>query len=432
MFTKEDNELLTRTGPGTPMGELMRQYWVPALLSSELAGPDCAPVRIRLLGEDLIAFRDSQGRVGMLGNHCPHRGASLFFGRNEESGLRCVYHGWKYDVTGQCVDMPSEPPESNFKQRVKATAYPCTERGGLVWTYMGPRSEPPPLPNIHANMLPEGEGDAWAAMRECNWLRGMEGEVDTAHFGFLHQITDPDYDPPPGSYEYYMERDRAPKYSIQETEYGTFYGAYRPAEADSYYWRIAQFLMPFFTMIPTGQLGTQIVTRAWVPLDDEHTMFWMLSRPQRGPDGQLLQPLGTTAEFASGAPPLLPNTSDWLGRFRTAGNSENDFLIDRELQRTRSFTGVKGIYMQDQAVTESMGAVYDRSQEHLGSADHMVVRTRLFLLQAVKAFRDQGTVPVTVDHPELYEVRSGGTILPRDVDWLEATAEGRKDPVLVR
>ena len=153
MLTSEDNELLCRVGPGTPMGDLMRQYWIPALLSSELPEPDGPPVRVRLLGENLIAFRDTSGKVGLIQNHCPHRGASLFFGRNEEDGLRCVYHGWKFDATGACVDMPSEPAESNFKAKVRARAYPCVERNGVVWAYMGPRPTPPPLPDLEPNML---------------------------------------------------------------------------------------------------------------------------------------------------------------------------------------------------------------------------------------------------------------------------------------
>src|SRR5712691_7004116 len=157
MLTKDDNELLTRVGPGTPMGNLMREYWLPAMMSSELPTPDCPPIRIRLLGENLIAFRTTSGQIGVVANACPHRGASLFFGRNEEEGLRCVYHGWKYDVTGQCIDMPSEPAESNFKTKIRATAYPTQERGGVIWAYMGPREGPPSLPDLEPNMLPEGE-----------------------------------------------------------------------------------------------------------------------------------------------------------------------------------------------------------------------------------------------------------------------------------
>src|SRR5918911_564382 len=157
MLSKEDNELVTRVGPGTPMGKLMREYWLPAMLSSELPRPDSDPLRVLLLGEQLIAFRDTNGQVGLIQNHCPHRGASLFFARNEEAGLRCVYHGWKFDVEGNCVDMPNEPAESDFKTKVKAVAYPCRERGGIVWTYMGPRSDPPPLPGLEPNMLPDAE-----------------------------------------------------------------------------------------------------------------------------------------------------------------------------------------------------------------------------------------------------------------------------------
>ena len=181
MLGTEDNEQITRVGPCTLMGALLRQYWVPAMLSSELPRPDCPPVRVLLLGEKLIGFRDSAGRVGLLANLCPHRGASLFYGRNEGCGLRCVYHGWKFDVDGRCTDMPSEPPDSNFKDKVRAKAYPCVERGGLVWAYLGPREVPPPLPDLEATQLPGGENHALAYQRNCNWLQGMEGDIDTAH-----------------------------------------------------------------------------------------------------------------------------------------------------------------------------------------------------------------------------------------------------------
>src|SRR5919199_1452537 len=186
MLKQEENELITRVGPGTPMGSFMREYWVPALLSSELPGPDSDPVRVMLLGEKLIAFRDSHGVVGLIQNHCPHRGASLFFGRNEEAGLRCVYHGWKFSPDGTCVDMPNEPAESDFKSKVKAVAYPTRERGGVVWAYMGPRETPPPLPDLEGNNVPEGEYSVNAIQRECNYLQGLEGDIDTSHFSFLH------------------------------------------------------------------------------------------------------------------------------------------------------------------------------------------------------------------------------------------------------
>ncbi|HET9318973.1 MAG TPA: Rieske 2Fe-2S domain-containing protein, partial [Bryobacteraceae bacterium] len=242
MLTKEENDLLGRVGPGTATGELMRQYWLPALLSSELPDPDARPVRLRLLGENLIAFRDSAGQVGILANNCPHRGASLFFGRNEEQGLRCVYHGWKFDTSGRCVDMPNEPPESNFKEKVRALAYPTAERGGIVWLYMGPRSTPPPFPDIEP--LASAECQTSAIFRDCNWLQALEGDIDTSHLGFLHLGAVEPEQTKPGSFDYYTVKDRAPRYSVVDTDFGTMYGAYRPAEADTDYWRLACYLFP--------------------------------------------------------------------------------------------------------------------------------------------------------------------------------------------
>jgi phenylpropionate dioxygenase-like ring-hydroxylating dioxygenase large terminal subunit len=209
MLSKEDNAILTRVGPGTLMGNLLRRYWTPALLSTEVPEPDSPPVRVRLLGEDLIGFRLTSGKVGLIANACPHRGASLFFGRNEEEGLRCVYHGWKFDETGACVDMPSEPAESNFKTKVRARAYPTQERNGIVWTYMGTREVPPPLPDIEANLVPADRNAVRKALRECNWMQALEGDIDTSHLGFLHFGHSQPEDAVPGSFDYYVRKDRA-------------------------------------------------------------------------------------------------------------------------------------------------------------------------------------------------------------------------------
>src|SRR6516165_7831173 len=184
MLSREENEYLCRVGPGTPMGTLLRRFWMPALIATELPEPDCPPIRLRLLGEDLIAFRDTAGRVGLIQNHCPHRGASLFFGRNEEAGLRCVYHGWKFDTSGACVDMPNEPAESDFRTKVRAVAYPTQERGGIVWAYMGPRSVPPLLPDLEANMV--SDSNVTVTSQPANWMQILEGHIDTLHAGFLH------------------------------------------------------------------------------------------------------------------------------------------------------------------------------------------------------------------------------------------------------
>jgi phenylpropionate dioxygenase-like ring-hydroxylating dioxygenase large terminal subunit len=416
MLTKIDNETVCRVGPGTPMGSLMRQYWVPALLSSELPQPDSDPVRVVLLGEQLVAFRDSNGQVGLIDNHCPHRGASLFFGRNEEAGLRCVYHGWKFDARGTCLDMPNEPAESDFKTRVKAVAYPTTERNGLVWAYMGPRETPPPMPDLEANNLPEGEYAVSAIQRECNYLQGLEGDIDTSHFGFLHFGAADAESAEPGTFQYYTLKDRAPRYQVVDTAFGSMYSAFRPAQPGTLYHRIGLFLFPFWTMIPTGVLGHQVVARAWVPMDDEHTMFFSLTPKMRGFE-RAVQP----------GMELHPNTSDWYGRFRMLSDITNDYRIDRDWQRHGGdYTGIAGIHTQDQAVTETMGPMYNRTLEHLASSDVMIIRTRRRLLQAAQALTQDGTVPPGVDQPEVYRQRSGGIFLPEGTDWVAATEDLRQ------
>jgi phenylpropionate dioxygenase-like ring-hydroxylating dioxygenase large terminal subunit len=419
MLSKEDNELITRVGPGTLMGAFMRQYWLPGMLSSELPAPDSDPLRIRLLGEDLIAFRDTSGKVGVIQNNCPHRGASLFFGRNEEAGLRCVYHGWKFAVDGTCVDMPNEPSESDFKHKVRAVAYPTRERGGMIWVYMGPRQEPdlPPLPHIEANMLPDGEGAIFMSMRECNWLQGLEGDIDTSHFGFLHAGAIDPQEMPGGTFSKYVTSNRAPQYAVLTRDYGTMYGAYRPAEEDSYYWRIAHFVFPFWTFTPPGPLGAKVAAGCWVPIDDEHVHQINFSRKAPG----LTRVRGGD---------MLPRTSGPYGRFGWVANKRNDYLIDRDMQRTNrgpdGYSGIKGVLMQDQAVTESMGPIYDRSQEHLATGDAMIIRTRRRLLDAALALANGGTCAPCVDEPDAWLQRSGGVVLPRDADFVAATAELRK------
>jgi phthalate 4,5-dioxygenase oxygenase subunit len=414
VLSAQDNEFVTQVGPGTPMGEMLREYWIPGLLSEEVPDPDSDPRRIMLLGEQLVAFRDTSGRVGVIGNLCPHRGASLFFGRNEENGIRCVYHGWKFDVTGACVDMPNEPAESNFKSRVKAAAYPTRERGGLVWVYMGHRETPPELPDFEAN--PEG-GQVSAVMRDCNWLQALEGDIDTAHFGFLHLGAAKLEDTEPGTMNHYAVKTRSPKYMVVDTDFGAMYTAYRPAEDGEVYWRTGQYLFPFYTHIPTGVMGREIRTRAWVPLDDNHTLYIYMSPKPHDPSTERRQP-GETRYYAGSA--LQPDSTDWFGRYRYVPDGSNDYLIDREAQRSgRSFTGIESVPLQDQAVCESMGPVLNRELEHLGTSDLMVVRVRNLLREAAIAHSDKKVVPPGVEDPHVYRVRSGGVILPEAVPWPE-------------
>jgi phthalate 4,5-dioxygenase len=428
MTTQSENEFLTRVGPGTPMGALMRQYWLPACLSSELAA-DGDPLRLMLLGEGLIAFRDSAGRIGVLDHRCPHRCASLFFGRNEEGGLRCVYHGWKFDADGNCLDMPNLPADQDFRQKIKATAYRAAERGGVVYVYMGEREAAPPLPALEATLCPPDETELYCRQRECNWLQALEGDIDTSHFSFLHtgKLSVADVDP--NHMERFQLTDRAPHYHARSTDWGTMYAAYRPAQPGHVYYRFAHFVMPFWTLFPNGPLTDNIIAQGWVPMDDTHTMAFTFSWKLR------TQPLGVNSK---GAPlPLLdrvdrtlPNTADWFGRWRLRYNSSNDYLIDREAQRTLSYSGIASVFAQDSAVTESMGAISDRTLEHLAPSDRMIVMTRRRLLDAARALRDHGTVPPLVDNPcEGGRMRSGDLIAPEGQPWLNAYEFGLRQAV---
>ncbi|HUC09481.1 MAG TPA: Rieske 2Fe-2S domain-containing protein [Stellaceae bacterium] len=419
MTSQSENELLTHVGPGTPMGTMMRQFWLPACLSSELVA-DGDPLRLMLLGERLVAFRDSTGKIGVLDHRCPHRCASLFFGRNEEGGLRCVYHGWKFDAAGNCLDMPNLPPEQDFRHKVKAKAYKVAERSGMVYVYMGERETAPPLPALEATLCPAEETDLFARMRECNWLQALEGDIDTSHFSFLHTgkvvADDIDADHP----DRFQLLNRAPQYHVQMTDWGTMYAAYRPAQPGQLYYRFAHFVMPFWTLFPNGPLDDNIIAQAWVPMDDTHTMSFNFSWRRR------TQPLtvkrnGELIPFLDRTTPTLPNTADWFGRWRPLANSGNDYLIDREAQRTVSYTGIDGVFPQDSAVTESMGEISDRTLEHLAPSDRMIVATRRRLLDAVRAWRKTGVVPALVDNPALSgNARSGEIIAPESQPWLRA------------
>ena len=424
MLSKQDNDLLCRVGPGTPMGELMRQYWLPAARSDELPSPDCPPLRVMLLGEALIAFRTTSGAVGLIQNACPHRGASMFFGRNEEEGLRCVYHGWKFDVSGACVDMPSEPAESNFKNKVRTKAYPTQERNGIIWAYMGPRERDnlPPLPSFEANMV-EGSKVS-TVLRECNWMQALEGDIDTVHFAFLHFGHLKLEDTYEGGFFNYQVKTPAAGFAVTNTDFGTCYGAYRPAEEDTYYWRMANFLFPFYTQVPPGTLAVKRQFRAWVPMDDSHVMYFGVLAPM---DSQVENDPESQKRSFKRVQEMQPDGTGWFERSRPIAQAENDFLLDREMQfNGESYTGLPSVFLEDQAITESMGTIYERTQEHLGTTDTMVIYTRRALIKAAEALRDHGIIPPGVDSPEVYEQRSGGVVLPRTANVFDATAELRK------
>jgi phenylpropionate dioxygenase-like ring-hydroxylating dioxygenase large terminal subunit len=401
------------------MGQLMREYWIPACASAELVA-DGAPVRLMLLGEKLVAFRDSQGRVGILDHNCPHRCASLFFGRNMENGLRCIYHGWKFDVDGNCLDMPNVPKHQEFSAKIKAKAYRTFEHAGLVWTYMGARAEPPPLPALEVMFLPPDEIKVAMTQRECNWLQGLEGELDTSHFGFLH-IGSVDLDNvDPTNLHRHAIKNRAPEYFMAETDWGTTYTAYRPADPGEIYYRFGHFLFPFWTLIPDGTFEDNIIAGAWVPMDDTHVMTTYMMWSKRTSALRTQKTGAAIPGFETIMAPLKPNTSDWFGRFRTQANAANDYLIDREAQRRNVYSGLTSIEVQDQAVVESMGDVVDRTKEHLAPSDRMITLTRRRLLRAVNAHHVENIVPPGVDAPDVFfGARGGSLIAPEGSDWLE-------------
>jgi phthalate 4,5-dioxygenase len=391
-----DTEYLCRVGPGTPMGELFRRFWVPVMLPDEIPEPDCPPVRLRVLGEDLVAFRDSNGQPGVVGVHCPHRGASLFFGRNEEEGLRCVYHGWKFDVNGNCVDMPNEPAESNFKHKVHATAYPARDWGGLVWLYMGPKELQSELPQLEWAQVPDAHRFVSKWYQETNYLQGYEGDIDSSHSSFLHSLLTPvDSDQDTTISPTLKARDKSPSIIVNTTDYGFRYGAKRDIGEGQYNWRITQSLLPTYSLIPFIKFPAG--ARAWIPVDDERTMtFHIIYHPDRPLTDQDLTARKTGRAFP---PELIPGT------FTPKRNKSNEYLIDRELQRTTSFTGIWGVNDQDRGVQESMGPIYDRRNEHLGSADLAILTARRNLLKAARDL-EKGVEPWLATHPEAYRVRA--------------------------
>jgi phenylpropionate dioxygenase-like ring-hydroxylating dioxygenase large terminal subunit len=419
MTTAAENKLLTETAPGTPMGNFMRQFWIPALKSSELVA-DGDPVRLMLLNEKLIAFRDTQGKIGVMDHRCPHRCASLFFGRNEEGGIRCVYHGWKFDTEGNCLDMANVPPHQDFKHKVHAKAYRTAERNGVVYVYMGEAAELPPLPEIESTLLPNEQIDVHFIHRESNWLQGAEGELDTSHIGFLHfGLLGKGQMAGQGENKFAVA-NRAPEYKSLETDFGYMYAAYRPAEADETYWRFGQFLFPFWTMPPIGHIRQNLLTRAYVPIDDNNCMIVVIEKKDIVEEPKGVLPKGHPGG-AFDPDSLLPNTTDWMGRWRLRQNRANDYEIDRDRQRSDSYTGMDTFILQDQMITESMGEIVDRTWEHLAPSDVMITRVRRCILRAVQEFEKDKTLPATATDPAVFAgVRGGFFVEKSDVDWQEA------------
>jgi phthalate 4,5-dioxygenase len=422
MLSREQNELLTRVGPGTAMGRTMRSYWMPALLSSELPEPDGNPVRVRLLGEQLVAFRDSNGQIGLLDELCPHRLASLFFGRNEECGLRCIYHGWKFDVSGQCTEMMNEPPENDFSHKVHATAYPTVELGGVVWAYLGPPERTPPLPHFAWTQAPEERRHVTKVIQECNWLQGLEGGIDTSHAPILHRLISETSTRGGFKPSNPFVRGKAPQLVVDLTDYGYQYAGIRPLGETEMHIRTYQFILPFHQIRPSkSDRGLAVdAGHCWVPMDDHTTMVFNWSYC---PDGDLSEEDRMERNLGNG--PLHVDQAT----FHSHANRANDYGLDRTVQRTESFSGIDGINVQDRAIQESMGRIVDRTKEHLGPADKAIIQARKLLQGAVTAVLS-GDVPAGTG-ASYYRLRAHEAILPRDADWRrEMTPEMAREVIL--
>ena len=409
MTTLEQNELLTRTNKGTAMGALFRRYWIPALLARELSEPDGEPVRIKLLGENLIAFRDTSGKIGLIDEFCAHRGVSLWFGRNEEGGIRCPYHGWKFDANGQCLDIPSEPADSKLAEKVKLASYPCVERGGVIWTYMGDPAQQPPVPEFEWTRMPDTHRHAARRIQECNYLQAMEGGIDSSHVSWLHSgelKTDPLHIGTEGAKHIVNTR---PVFELHRSDAGLVIAAKRALEGDQAYWRVTQWIMPWYTMIPPYG-DNALRGHAWVPVDDDNCIVWTWAHhPTRALTADEMHAM-TNEDGAFAA--LIPGT------LRPVANKDNNYLIDRAAQKTgRYYSGIKGIAMQDASLQESMGPIVERHLERLVSTDVAIVQARRRLMDAATQLQ-AGAQPPGLD-PASHHVRSASFVGASKLDYPE-------------
>ena len=414
MLTHEENDLLCRVEGKAPMGQMMRRYWLPACMAEEVAEADGAPVRVRMLGEDLVAFRDTDGKVGVLGEYCPHRGASLVFGRNEECGLRCLYHGWKMDVEGNVLEMASEPPESRLAEKVKHKAYPAREAGGFVWIYMGPPEtmpefEPPPFaPTEAANV------SIVKVQVPCNWAQILEGAIDSAHSSSLHST-----DMPPARVERAMaaggvwprpSTDKAPRLQVQLANYGFRYAAIRRPIKDSAtkdYVRITTYVAPITVLIPPNNVYS--LANVNVPMDDTHTTFYFIGWSDWGAgiDKEAFR------KFCHARVGI-----DLDAQYRRVRTRDNNYLQDRKAMKLGDYTGIPGIPNQDMAMWETMGPIADRSRERLGASDIAIVQFRRLMIDAVKRFaRGEPALGTSAPHIPHAKLRSFEGIVPKTVNW---------------
>jgi len=425
MITKEENDLLTQTGPGTPCGELIRRYWQPAALSEELPVGG-APKPVRLLGEDLVLFRDERGQPGLLGIHCSHRGADLSYGRLEDGGLRCIYHGWLYDIHGRCLDQPGEPGGGEHKDLIRHPAYPCVERAGVIFAYLGP-GDPPLLPDYEFLSAPEGNSYVTKFLIECNYLQGLEGSIDPGHLSFLHKNfqdseIDRNYKAVRGSEvsrNVLFGKDSSPTIEADLADFGMRIYSVRKVGPDKFYLRVSNFVYPNFAAFPGPTAGYGYSVNWHVPIDDTHHFIYgfILSRGKPIPE-KLVE----------------HEKSETLPDYRLMRNLSNRYLQDREAMKTKNYTGI-GIHFRahDALATESEGPVQDRTREHPFSSDKVILAARKLLMQAMKEVEEGKEAPHVIRNPEQARVTELVVIseaIPSTTDWKDYTKNAAANAAL--
>jgi phthalate 4,5-dioxygenase oxygenase subunit len=435
MLSAADNEMLTRTGPQTPMGQYMRNFWQPIALSRELPEADGAPLRVNIMGEELVAFRNAKGVVGLADSKCPHRGASLYFGRNEDCAIRCVFHGWKFDMEGKPVELPNVPDDSGYYKSVRLRTYPTREFGEVVWAWLGPDgSEPdklPGVPQLEFGLLPASHRYVTKKLQECNWAQSIEGALDTAHFSFLHMPAPhmPSNENPDAPADEkrlrWIREDPRPQFSVLEHEVGFVVGGARRADGEDRYWRTTQFALPAHSTTPSTLPGENHFGYTWVPIDDHncwiYTYAWNPDRPLTEEE---------RAKFKAGHGVI----AEVDNKFMPLSNRSNEYRIDRALQKHSTFTGVRGVAEQDAMIQDSQGRIVDRTVEHLTASDAAIVRFRRLVLEGAKALMT-GTRPQAAFRHESYRLRSGSWIGHEGVPFEQVMLErfgnrvGRIGPV---
>jgi len=434
MLSKEKNELLCRVEGDAAMGQLMRRYWTPALASKDLVAGG-APKRVRLYGEDLVAWRAPDGSLGLIDEFCPHRGVSLVLARNEECGLRCIYHGWVLNGEGKVLETPAEGADSTMHERIQVANYRIAEAGGIVWAYLGPAKDEPPLPDFEFTRLPDTQVIILRAREHANWAQCLEGAIDSAHSNYLHSngiraSTNVGAVTEHGKGEHLSRpsNDGAPRLDVEAMPYGFRYAAIRKPVLDAdrnKYVRVTLFVAPNSSMIPAAKGWGSM--QFFVPTDDHHTMFYYIVWKRDGAiDDATIEQYNTNMGLHVG--------SDLDEDFVSIRKRENTWMQNRDLMmRGESFSGIHGINMEDIAVHESMGPIYDRSKEHLGASDLAVIHFRRQMIEAAEEFSASGKTPRELRTPFAYsQLRTGEGMVPHTERWQVVMGDDPVEPIAAK